>query len=192
MTDSAPIERRTRTASWVPPAERTRFLRESYQRGATSEELHAALLRGEVPVMPAWDYLGIRAVAGGGGKAVCELTPGEHLANAANSVQGGVVCALIDAAMTMATSDVRPSGTFDATLEMKVNFVRPVPATAATVRCEAEAEYVGRTTAVTRARVVDDAGRLYATAMGTTMFVASQAQRERVERQAATETEPGD
>ncbi len=190
MTDSGAVERRTRTVSWVPPEERTRYLREAYRRGATSAELHAALLRGEVPVMPAWDYLGIRALAGGGGKAVCELAPGEHLANAAGSVQGGIVCALIDAAMTMATSDVRPSGTFDATLEMKVNFVRPVPATADAVRCEAEAEYVGRTTAVLRARVVDGAGRLYATAMGTTMFVASQAQRERVARQA--EAQPGE
>lgn len=191
MTDQSSIERQSRTVSWVPPEAKTRFLRAEHERGSSSADLHAALLRGEVPVMPAWEYCGIRPISGGGGKAVCEMVPGPYLANAVNSVQGGILCTLIDAAMTMATTDMRPSGTFDATLEMKVNFVRPVPVTGGPVRCEAETEYVGRTTAITRARVVDLSGKLYATATSTTMFVVSQAQRERVERQAASQAEAG-
>ncbi|MGD9894953.1 MAG: PaaI family thioesterase [Dehalococcoidia bacterium] len=187
--DASGLERRSRTVSWVPPAAARAFTQSLRASGVPTATLRAAMLRGELPPMPAWDYVGVRPVEAGEGRAICELDPGEYLANGPGSVQGGVLCTLIDAAITLALGPaVRPPGTTEVTLELKVNFVRPVPIGAGAIRCEAEVEHAGRQTAVSRARVVDGSGKLFATAVATTLFVATGEQLERVARQTAEPT----
>lgn len=184
IIDASGLERHSRTVSWVPAAANRAFAQELRGRGVPTAALRAALLRGDLPPMPAWEFVGVRPVEASEGRAVCELEPGEYLANGPGSVQGGVLCTLINAAITLALGPaVRPRGTTEVTLELKVNFVRPVPIGAGVVRCEAEVEYAGRQTAVTRARVLDGAGKLCATASSTTLFVPAAQQQERVARQ---------
>jgi uncharacterized protein (TIGR00369 family) len=185
LIDVSGLKRASRTVSWAPPAAARAFTQGLRAQGVPTATLRAAMLRGDLPPMPAWGYVGVRPVSEGNGTAVCELEPGEYLANGAGSVQGGVLCTLIDAAITLAHGPaVRPRGTTEVTLELKVNFVRPVPVGAGVVRCEATVEHAGRQVSVTRARVVDGAGKLYATATATTMFVGAAEQQERVARQA--------
>jgi uncharacterized protein (TIGR00369 family) len=181
--DASKLERRSRTISWVPLAAQRAFVRQLRAHGVTPEQIGAAILSGAMPAMPAWDFVGIRVVESGDGKAVCEMEPGEELANGIGSVQGGILCTLIDAAISSAELSVRPPGTFGATLELKVNYIRPVPIEAGAIRCEADVEYAGQQTAVIRARVLSSAGKLCASAVATILFTAQSAQQERVAQQ---------
>jgi uncharacterized protein (TIGR00369 family) len=81
-------------------------------------------------------------------------------------VAGGTLAAMLDSAVVQACRSTLGPEARLATLEMKVNFVRalrpdrPVKATGIV-------DYLGRSTAVGSARVVDDAGTVYALGLAT-------------------------
>ena len=70
--------------------------------------------------------IGFRVSAFGGGKAVVELESGPQHYNPMGTVHGGVLCDIADAAMGVAfASTLDPDQSFT-TLELKINFLRPV------------------------------------------------------------------
>jgi uncharacterized protein (TIGR00369 family) len=66
-----------------------------------------------------------------------------------------------------------PAGAGYTTLEIKVNFVRPMTAETGEVRCEARVIHVGGRTATAEGRVVDENGKLYAHATTTCIIFRS-------------------
>ncbi len=61
-----------------------------------------AMLRGDVPQPPVAELLGLRLVSVAEGEVVFELDVRPEHANPMGTVQGGVICALADAAMGLA------------------------------------------------------------------------------------------
>jgi uncharacterized protein (TIGR00369 family) len=62
-----------------------------------------------------------------------------------------------------------PPGKVFTTLELKINYTRPVTTDAGPLRCEARAIHVGARTGTAEGRVVDARGKLYA--HGTTTMI---------------------
>jgi uncharacterized protein (TIGR00369 family) len=96
------------------------------------------------------------------GGATFAVNPAEYHYNPIGAVHGGLAATLLDSAMGCAIHSTLPAGASYTTLEIKVNFVRPMTAETGRVRCEAKIIHVGGRTATAEGRIIDDAGKLYA------------------------------
>ncbi len=94
-----------------------------------------------------------------------EVAP-EH-ANPMGTLQGGIICALADAAMGMAYATTLGDGETFTTLELKTNYLRQV--TEGTLTATGRVVHAGRTIGLTTCEVVDEQGRRVAYATSTCM-----------------------
>ncbi len=100
-------------------------------------------------------------------RAVIELEAGPRHANPMGSLHGGILCDISDAAMGTAWASGLAEGETFTTMELKINFFRPVWS----ARLSAEAHVIrrGRTTGYVECDIRDDSGRLVARAGSTCM-----------------------
>jgi uncharacterized protein (TIGR00369 family) len=96
------------------------------------------------------------------GRSVWTLKPSPATANAMLTVHGGVLATLMDTAMGSAVYSRLPAGGLYTTLELKVNFIRPVALDGDILRCVARTVHVGRRTATAQADVTNPSGALIA------------------------------
>jgi uncharacterized protein (TIGR00369 family) len=127
-----------------------------------------AMIRGEVPPPPVARTVGMRLVEVGDGEARFELdaVPERH-ANPMGTVHGGILCDLADAAMGVAYASRLGDGESFTTLEMKINFLKPVWSGRLTAR--AHLVKGGRTVGLAECDIEDDSGALVARASSTCM-----------------------
>jgi uncharacterized protein (TIGR00369 family) len=83
---------------------------------------------------------------------------------------GGVLAALADAGIIAALTTTLQPGTSFATLDLKVNFLRPVTPDGRELTVRATVEQRGRTLAVSTARIDDADGKRVAMASGSAMY----------------------
>jgi uncharacterized protein (TIGR00369 family) len=86
---------------------------------------------------------------------------------------GGVLTALADSAINTAVTTTLPPATSFGTLDLKVNFLRPVTPDGRDLFARATVEQRGRTIAVSTARIEDGDCRLVAMASGSSMISES-------------------
>lgn len=141
------------------------------ERGLNGIEYLRAILRGEIPPPPITRLMGIDLVSVEDGRVVFAATPGEQHYNPIGVVHGGLAATLLDTAIGCAMQTQAPPGYFYTTIELKINYVRPLLAGMGRVFGEATVLHVGRQTAFAEARVVDANGKLYAHATSTCMMV---------------------
>src|SRR2546430_2512499 len=84
------------------------------------------MLRGELPPPPVARLIGFDLVSAKPGEAVVELQATEAHANPMGTLHGGVLCDIADAAMGIAYSSNLNEGESFTTLELKINFLKPV------------------------------------------------------------------
>ncbi len=125
------------------------------------------IISGELPPAPFPNYIGIKLVEIELGRARMEMTAEAHHANPMGTVHGGVPCTLADSAMGLAYASTLADGESFTTLELKINFLRPVW----NGRLIAEGTVVqrGRTIGLAECTVTDEDGRLIARASSTCM-----------------------
>jgi uncharacterized protein (TIGR00369 family) len=63
-----------------------------------------------------------------------------------------------------------PAGKVFTTLEMKINYLRPITRERGEVRCEAYVIHVGGPVATAEGRIMDETGKLYAHGTATCML----------------------
>ena len=126
-----------------------------------------AILRGDAPPPPVSELLGIRLVSIGEGECVFEMEARPEHANPMGTVQGGVICALADAAMGLAYASLLGDGESFTTLELKTNYLRQV--TDGRLTATGRVVHAGRTIGLTTCDVVDGDGRKVAHATSTCM-----------------------
>ncbi len=158
--------RRTRAYSWDDPAEL--LSRAEALSGLEALQLIAA---GEVPPPPIAQTLGFGGIEVEPGRATFEVEPAEFHYNPIGVVHGGLALALLDSAMGCAVHSTLPAGVAYTTLEVKVNFVRPLTSSTGLVRCTGTVVHAGRTVATAEGRVVDAAGKLYAHGTSTLLIL---------------------
>jgi len=162
-TDAA----RTRTVSWTDPMA---ALQMAFTM--TREEFVAAFASDAFPRPPIAELLGFRGVEAEAGRIVMELELGEHLCNGMGIVAAGVTATVLDAAMWAAVQTAAPENTIASTTNVNLHLIRQLPITIGTVRAEATAVHVGRSTGTAEARLVDADGKLYAHATSGLVCIA--------------------
>ena len=101
------------------------------------------------------------------GKAVIEFEADERHANPMGTLHGGVLCDISDAAMGMAYASLLNEGESFTTLELKINFLKPI--CKAKLRAEGSVVSGGKTVGLLMCDVFDERGRLIARATSTCM-----------------------
>lgn len=104
------------------------------------------------------------------GRVVFVGTPSERFFNPLGTIHGGWTATILDSAMACAAHSTLKAGEGYTTLEMKLNYVRPVMPGSGTVRCEGRLIHRGGTIATTEGKLVDERGRLLAHGTETCMI----------------------
>ncbi|QMW02960.1 PaaI family thioesterase [Spirosoma foliorum] len=104
------------------------------------------------------------------GKAVFSIVPQEFHYNPIGGVHGGVFCTMLDSALACAIHSTLQAGTGYTTLELKVNFIRPLTIRTGKVLPIGTLIHAGRSTATAEGKIVDEQGKLYAHATTTCML----------------------
>jgi uncharacterized protein (TIGR00369 family) len=131
------------------------------------------LLRGEVPPPAAATKIGMRLASFKDGEAVVALDADASHANPMGTVQGGILAAIADAAMGWAYMTTLGEGESYTTLEIKVNFLRPVRA--GHLEARARVRNAGRTVGLVECDVLAEGGKLAAYAVSTCMTLRGEA-----------------
>jgi uncharacterized protein (TIGR00369 family) len=127
------------------------------------------IIDGEAPPPPVAELIGFRMLAAEPGRVTFELEAEPRHSSPPGTLHGGVLCDVADAAMGCATLSLLEDGVQFATVELKINFLKPVW----TGRLTAVGAVIkqGRTLTLCECRVTDDGGSLvaYATSTQTTL-----------------------
>lgn len=150
-------DKHERIVNWKDPRELAAAARE-----LPGLEFLQKMVTGELPPPPLASLLNFSIVELREGHAVFAVEPAEYHYNPIGVVHGGLAATLLDSAMGCAIHSTLPAGAGYTTLEIKVNFVRPMTAETGRVRCEAKIIHAGGRTATAEGRVMDEAGKLYA------------------------------
>ena len=111
--------------------------------------------------------IGFEAKEIGDGRATVAFAAGPQHANPMGTLHGGILCDIADAAMGMAfASTLAPEESFT-TVELKINFFRPV--WQAQLKAEAMVLQRGRTIGCVECTISDEENRLIAKATSTCM-----------------------
>ncbi len=129
-----------------------------------------AMIAGTLPQPPMAATLGFRLAEAAEGRAVFEGLPEFRHYNPIGSVHGGFAATLLDSALGCAIFSTMAKGETWTTLELKLNFVRPLNQDTGAVRAEGRVIHRGRTVATSEGDLRDGAGKLYAHATTTCMI----------------------
>ncbi|HYT32736.1 MAG TPA: PaaI family thioesterase, partial [Thermoanaerobaculia bacterium] len=127
---------------------------------ATMFERVQAMLRREAPDPPVAQLIGFQLVEVEPGRAVFEMEAGPRHANPMGTLHGGILCDIADAAMGIAYASTLEEGESFTTLELKINFLKPV--WNARLRAEGHLVKRGKTVGLVECDVRDETGSLVA------------------------------
>jgi uncharacterized protein (TIGR00369 family) len=122
------------------------------------------LKRGEIKP-PAAELVGFRMLSYGDGVSRFEMEAGRRHHNPMGTVHGGILCTLADSAMGMAFASTLGEGESFTTLEIKVNYLRPV--FEEKLFAAAKVVHRGRTMGLVECDVTTENGKLVARAVST-------------------------
>ena len=128
------------------------------------------LMTGELPPSGMVQLLGMKLVEVSEGRAVFTVQPDERHYNGLGIAHGGLAAAVLDSALGCAINAMMPAGKVFTTLEMKINYVRPITRERGELRCEANMIHVGGRVATAEGRITDEDGKLYAHGTATCML----------------------
>ena len=131
-------------------------------------------IRGEVPPPPICIAMRLTLLEAEHGRVVYAGIPDEDHYNAVGSVQSGWITALMDAGVGSAVHSTLSAGASYATLELKINFIRPIDRNTGELRSIGSAIHTGRRAATAEGKIVDAAEKLYAHATTTCMILSDE------------------
>jgi uncharacterized protein (TIGR00369 family) len=129
------------------------------------------MMAGDVPRAPMTALLDFRLLEADEGRVVFGAVPTRSHYNGMGVVHGGLVAALLDSALGCAINTLAPPGRVFTTLEIKINYTRPLTGEVGPLRCEARAIHVGSRVGTAEGRVIDANGKLYAHGTTTCILV---------------------
>lgn len=157
---------RTHVISWEDP-------RPALQKSRTLSGLAylKAMQSGELPPPPIAVLLGMWLSEVSEGRVVFAVDPAEYHYNPLGTVHGGILASLLDSALGCTVQSLLPAGSTFTTLELKVNYLRPMSTETGTVYAEGKIIHLGKRVATAEGRVTDAGGKLYAHATTTCIIL---------------------
>ncbi len=131
------------------------------------------ILRKEVEAPAISRTLGFAVVAAEPGRVVVEIDADERFANPMGTLHGGILCDIADAAMGLAYASLLKEGESFTTLELKINFLKPV--WRARLQAIGTTTKVGRTVGLVECEIRDDTGALVAKVSSTCLTLRGEA-----------------
>jgi uncharacterized protein (TIGR00369 family) len=159
---------------WVPPYRRPvagEALDQEVFDKRSGLEVMAGLVSGELPLPPITHLMGIRPTAAEDGSATFTIPATRWLTSPLGFVEGGVTACVADFALCSAIQTTVPVGTAYAPTELRVQFIRPVPADGRLVTARATVVHRGRGLAVARSDVTNEDGKLVAIANASALIL---------------------
>jgi len=155
---------RRRTVDWDDPAKLA-------ARASTMSGLDylRGMRDGAIPHPPISLLLDFLVVEVEEGRVVFELKPAEYHYNPFSTVHGGVTCGVLDAATGCAVHSTLPAGVGYTSIDLKVNYLRPITIETGLLRCEGRIIQAGNRIALAEAEMIDKQGKLYAFGVSTCM-----------------------
>jgi uncharacterized protein (TIGR00369 family) len=147
----------------------------SVRGGLSGLDFFRKMIAGEVPPPPMVALLGLRLVEADAGRVAFAGTATERFYNGWGVAHGGFAATLLDSALGCAINTLSPPGRTYTTLELKINYTRPLTQDAGELRCEAHVVHAGHRVATSEGRIVDAKGKLYA--HGTTTCIVVEPER---------------
>jgi uncharacterized protein (TIGR00369 family) len=127
---------------------------------------------GSLPMAPLGRLFGLRFSECDRGSASVEMPASPWLANAAGTVYGGALSVLADIGLDCAAVSILSVGMSFRTLDLKINFLRPVRPDGRMLTARSRVFHSGKQMIVTNGDVVDADGKQVVVATGTRMLVA--------------------
>jgi uncharacterized protein (TIGR00369 family) len=156
---------RTRTITWDDP----QLLLDAV-RGLSGLECLEKVVAGEFPPPPMARLMNIRLVEVERGRAVFEGVPDEYHYNPLGMIHGGMAATLLDSAMGCSVHSCLDAGDRYTTLDIKVNYLKALTRDSGVVRAVATIVHIGRSVALSEARVVGGDQTLYAHGTSTCLI----------------------
>jgi uncharacterized protein (TIGR00369 family) len=157
---SSPV--RSRLVEWEDP-----LIGAAAAKTMSGLEYIQALIDGSVPPPPIVTLLNMSAVSAEVGRVTFTCDPDESVYNPIGTVHGGLVCTLLDSVLGCAVQTTLPKGQAYTSLEIKVNYLRPVMADTGRLTAVGVVTKPGSRAAFAEGTVTDARGKLIATASST-------------------------
>lgn len=133
---------------------------------AAQTTLLERMMREKAPIA---DLIGFGVSEAGGGRAVVLMRTGPQHFNPMGTLHGGVLCDIADTAMGFAFASTLAAGESFTTVELKINYLRPVRE--AQLKAEGRVVARGRTIGYVECAVTDENGKLVAKSNSTCMVL---------------------
>ncbi len=157
---------------YLRPVSGTRIDHAEFSARSGVEIIHAQI-RGDLPLPPIHHLLGIAPTDATLGAATCAMPLSGWLATPFGWPQGGFIVLLADLALALATQTTLAKGEGMATVDVKVNFLRPVAGDGSTLEARAKVVHRGRSLAVSTAEIIGADGRPVALATGSAALLGT-------------------
>ncbi|HEY1975029.1 MAG TPA: PaaI family thioesterase [Candidatus Baltobacteraceae bacterium] len=160
---------RERTFGWTDP-------RELAQSALGEEGLHwlRRMKDGDIPPPPAAQLLGMEIEEIDRGRVAFSMRAEEWMCTPQAVVHGGMAATLLDTVLALAVASKLPKGKTCQTVQLNVNFLRPLLPTGEKVVAEATAIHVGTTIGTSEGRIVDARGKTIAHATATLAILGTE------------------
>lgn len=153
---------RTRTVKWQDPKAGL-----PDAMSLTGVEWLRAMADGKAPAPPLALLLGFRLTDIQEGRVTVSVDPAEYHCNPFSVAHGGLASAIFDSALGCAVQSLLPPATAAPTMQLQVNYLRPITVETGTLSCVGEVIHLGKRSAVAEGRLTDRDGKLYAQGSGT-------------------------
>jgi uncharacterized protein (TIGR00369 family) len=143
----------------------------AFQRAGTGLEFLRAIVAGELPQVPIGQTLGFRLVEADKGRVALVGNPDKRAYNLIGTVHGGWTAAILDTAMALSLLTTLDAEQGFTTVDIRVNYLRPLSMETGEVRAEGNLLQAGRRLAYCEARLTDGAGKLIAHGTGSCLIL---------------------
>ena len=133
-------------------------------------DIFKKMVSGDMPGPPISEHFDFTLSEIEKGKAVFTGKPQDNFYNPLGTIHGGFIATLLDSAMACAIHSTLEAGKGSTSVEIKINFVRPVFEKTGTLQAIGEVINVGKQIASAEGKLIDENGKLYAHGT-TTCFI---------------------
>jgi uncharacterized protein (TIGR00369 family) len=146
---------------------------EAVFRERSGVEIIHAQIRGDLPLPPMHHLIGVVPTEATLGAATCVMPLSGWLATPFGWPQGGFIVLLADLALALATQTTLAKGEGMASVDIKVNFLRPVAGDGSMLEARAKVVHRGRSLTVGTAEILGADGRPVALATGSAALLGT-------------------
>jgi uncharacterized protein (TIGR00369 family) len=133
-------------------------------------EVLRGIASGELPPPPVASLVGFNWETIEVGEVTLAFRTDPKLLNLIGTVHGGLIAAILDSAVGSAVVTTLPRGWLSTTMDLQTRFHRPLTTAVPRALAHGRILHRGKRTATSEGRIVDEDGKLYATATSTLML----------------------